>query len=646
MGQWLRFRFTLVYFLFVLFFCFIGVRLIQLQVWVNPELHALATRQFERTSKNVVARLPILDRNGEELAVSVPAGSVFARPKLATRKKETARKLAKLLGGTPAKWLARLRTRKSFVWVQRQVNEELAHKIDKENMPGIFVQPENKRIYPNEQLAANTLGFTDIDGNGLAGLELSLNEELSQEHRQLHVVRDGKGNASYIDRYSMSEDGDMTGAYATIDRRIQHVLEEELATSFKETEAKSVLGIVMDPFTGEIFAMAQTPSFDPNQVGHSSPTALANRLVSYLYEPGSTLKTLLAAEAIDQGIMSPNTPVDCGNGEFSIGNKKIHEADPSHHWGIIPLSKVIRFSSNIGAIKIAQHLGPDRVRALFEKIGFGAKTGVELPGEVTASLKPLPGWTPFFLASSAFGQGFAVTPLQMVSAFASLANGGFMVRPKVLVKQNDASIEEKRIFSASTVKVMKDILVGVTEEKGGTGIPAAIPGIHVAGKTGTAQKYESGEGYGGGKYYSSFLGYLPADRPELVVAVMVDEPKGGYYATQVAAPLFKRVAERSLQILDRVPRKAIARNSTAKRPIVEAPVLAPTVVSEITPQADGQIVMPDLKGSSMRDTLRVLEKYFSDVRVSGSGYLENQNPKPGAVVTPASSIELTFSPQG
>jgi len=646
MGNWLRFRLTLVYFFFVAFFLFIGFRLVQLQVWVNPELESLATRQFEKTSRNSVSRLPILDRNGEELAVSVPAGSVFARPKLIYRKKETARKLAKLLGGSAAKWLARFRTHKPFVWVQRQVNEELAHKIDEENLPGIFVQPENKRIYPNEQLAANTIGFTDIDGNGLAGLELFLNEELSQQHKQLHMLRDGKGNPSYIEKRSLGDDEDSTGVYSTIDRRIQHALEEEIATSFQQTEAKSVLGIVMDPYTGEIFAMAQSPSFDPNQVGHSASTSYANRLVSYLYEPGSTLKKLLAAEAIETGLMNVNTPIDCGNGEIVIGNKHIHEADAKHRFGILPLEKVIRFSSNVGAVRIAQRLGADKVRALFEKVGFGLKTGIELPGEVTASLKAASGWTPFYLASSSFGQGFAVTPLQMVTAFASLANGGFLVRPKILVKENESAVESKRLFSASTVRVMRDILVSVTEDLHGTGVAAAIPGIHVAGKTGTAQKYEGGEGYGGGKYYSSFLGYLPADRPELVVAVMVDEPKHAYYGAQVAAPLFKRVAERSLQILDRLPRKAIARNSTTERPLVEMPVLAPTVVTEIKPQSDGQIVMPDLKGSSMRDTLRVLEKYFSDVRVTGSGYLQTQSPKPGTVVNSSNSVELTFSPQG
>ncbi len=646
MGNWLRFRLTLVFFLFITFFLFIGFRLIQLQVMVNPELQTLATRQFEKISRNSASRLPILDRNGEELAVSVPAGSVFARPKLIIRKRETARKLAKLLGGNPAKWLARFRTRKTFVWVQRQVNEELARKIDRENLPGIFVQPENKRIYPNEQLAANTIGFTDIDGNGLAGLEFSLNEELSQEQKQLHFVRDGKGNVSYIDKKSLNDDGDTPGIYATIDRRIQHVLEEELQTSLKETEAKSVLGIVMDPYSGEIFAMAQAPSFDPNQAAHTPSAAYANRLISYLYEPGSTMKTFLAAEAIEQGLMNANTPVDCGGGEITIGNKHIHEAEAKERFGVIPLQKVIRFSSNVGAIRIGQRLGADRMHALFEKIGFGSKTGVELPGEGFATLRPSSSWTPFYLASAAFGQGISVTPLQMVSAFASLANGGFQVRPKIITKEGETTPEPKRLFSVETVKTMRDILVSVTEDKGGTGVAASIPGIHVAGKTGTAQKYEGADGYEGGKYFSSFLGYLPADRPELVVGVMVDEPKHGYYAAQVAAPLFKRVAERSLQILDRVPRRAIARNSNTSRVYVSAPVTAPTKIAEIQPQSDGQLLMPDLKGGSMRDTLRVIDKYFSDVVVSGTGYLQNQVPKAGTPITPTTPVELVFSPEG
>jgi cell division protein FtsI (penicillin-binding protein 3) len=639
--QWFRARLILIYFSFVAFIGFVGFRLLQLQVWKNADLDSLANRQFQKTAKKAPFRLPIRDRNGEELAVNITAGSIFARPKLMTHRRKTAHLLSKILGGTPAHWLSRFNTSKPFVWIQRQVSEETAKKVAQADLPGVFVEPENRRVYPNESLAANVIGFTDIDGNGLSGLERSLNEELLLKETKFALIRDGKGNPSYIDRHYLGAEVLAEGIRSTLDRRIQNVVEEELDQALDRTGAKAVFAVVMNPYNGEILALGQRPAFDPNQPSHSSVQNYANRVVSHLFEPGSTMKVLFAAAAIQEGIMSSRTPIDCGQGSVTIGNRSIGEAESSHRFGLLPLEKVIRFSSNVGAVKIVQQLGPERVRHTIETFGLTSKTGVELPGEVTSAPRPEAFSSPFQLATMGFGQGIAVTPLQMVTAFSPLANGGYLVHPRIILK-GEPSSSPRKILSPNAVDGMRGLLVGVTEEKGGTGIQARIPGIKVAGKTGTAQKYEGATGYEGKKYYSSFIGFLPADHPELLIGVMVDEPKFPFYASQVAAPLFRGVAQRSLQILGGAPRRWLAEAgpSPAFLPLPPRPKL------ELLEAGEGKWVMPNLNGASVRESLQVAGKFFQQLKIQGVGYVQDQTPKPGTMVTPATPVELTLSPRG
>lgn len=645
MAQWIRLRLGFVYSLFVLYFGFVAFRLVQLQVLVNPELESLAQRQFEKVGKTSPHRLAIYDRNREELAASIPASSIFARPRLIPHKGRVARGLAQVLGGSPQKWLKKLDTPKLFVWIQRQVGEDIAKELSKKNLPGIFVETESKRTYPGGSLASQLIGFTDIDGNGISGLELKLNEELLKKGTRFVWARDGKGNPSYLSKKYFREDDGETGVYVTLDRRLQHALEEELDRALQETGAKAVLATVMDPFTGEIFALGQRPGFDPNEVGNYPLSAFTNHFISHLYEPGSTIKVLMAAEAISQGLMTAKTPIDCGNGSMSFGKIKISEAESSHRYATLPLEKVIQFSSNVGAVKVAQALGTDRVRATLDKFGLTRKTGIHLPGEVTSQARGDNFWRPIFLATVGFGQGISVTPLQMTAAFAPFANGGYLVRPRILLRENvsEERLEVRRVLTPSTVQTMRQILISTTEGKG-TGTLAAIPEIKVAGKTGTAQKYEPGVGYQSNKYFSSFIGFLPADRPELLVSVFVDEPKKPYYASQVAAPLFKRIAERALQILDRFPKKAIVHSDTVKRDSVFPPESSQSVA--LLPHSEGKWVMPDLAGVSMREALRAVGKHLSHVKVLGDGYVTSQSPEKGSVVSSETQVSLVFSPAG
>ncbi|MFM8312953.1 MAG: peptidoglycan D,D-transpeptidase FtsI family protein, partial [Deltaproteobacteria bacterium] len=424
--------------------------------------------------------------------------------------------------------------------------EELAVKLTQLKLTGIFVEPENHRFYPNATLASQVLGFTDIDGNGLAGIELSLNKQLIDPTSRMAVPRDGKGNLSYIEKKYGESIESSEGVQLTLDRRIQHVVDEELEKAEELYGGKHILAAVINPANGEIIAMGQRPLFDSNHPTQSSASYATNLWVSRLYEPGSTLKPIFAAEAIELGLMNQQSKIDCEMGHLQIGNMVIHEAEADHRFGVIPLSEVIQHSSNAGAAKVALKLGPQRLKAALEKFSLNKKTEVSLPGEVYSNLKSDDVWKTFYQATVGFGQGVSGTPLQILMSYAPFANGGFWVRPKILKREVEESTpnetDRKKILSVKTVTAMREILASVTESDKATGTKARISGIRVAGKTGTAQKYEPGKGYDSKKYLASFIGFLPAEKPELLIGVMVDEPRAPYYGGVTAAPVFKRIA--------------------------------------------------------------------------------------------------------
>jgi len=645
MGQWFKIRLGFVYICFVAFFILIGLRLFQLQLWRDSGLEGLAQRQYLKVNKKVQYRQPVLDRNGEELAVSMPSVSVFAHPKMIKARKKTAISLSKVLGGSPQKWLQKLDKKKSFVWIHRQLTEDLAKKLTALKLPGIFVEPENHRFYPNSTLAAQTLGFTDIDGNGIAGVELYLNKQLIDSRSKMAVPRDGKGNLSYLEK-NYGEMDSKDGIRLTLDRRIQHVVDEELERAQLQHGGKNIMAIVVDPTTGEIIAMGQRPLFDsnyPNQFPSSNST---NLWTSHLYEPGSTLKPIFAAESIDLGLYNSNSKIDCEMGHLKIGNMVIHEAEANHRFGKISLGEVIQHSSNAGAAKVALALGPQRIKNALEKFNLNKKTEISLPGEAFASFKSEDVWKVFYQATVGFGQGISVTPLQMVMAYAPFANDGYWVRPKIMLSEVEIpgvhNSTQRKVLSPATAKAMRDILVSVTEGEKATGVKARIEGIRVAGKTGTAQKYEPGKGYDSKKYLSSFIGFLPAEKPELLIGVMVDEPKAPYYGGITAAPVFKRIAERSIQILDKAPKTTVVKNLVKAPAPKSLPALIP--MPEIRVASDGVWYMPNLKGLSMREALRVMGEHVTAVKIIGDGFVDKQHPESGTVISPKSEVSLHFSP--
>lgn len=638
MSQWLKVRLGLIYLSFFTFFSLVVFRLVQLQVLPNEDLSQLSQRQFTRTDKKAPYRLPIYDRNREELAVSTPVFSIYAHPKKLASRKKTALLLSRQLGGASSKWLQKLDPKKNFVWIQRQISEEKANELKKHKLLGLGIEAENKRVYPNGTLASHILGYTDIDGNGLSGIELSLNQTLLQEKEKRKLAKDGRGNTSYIDKTQTRKEDGNSGVVLTLDRRIQSMVEQELDRAKTETKAQALMAVVMNPQNGEILALAQRPTFDPNTPNQTATDNQQNKITQALYEPGSTLKVLFAAEALEKNLLKPDSLLDCGNGKIRVGNTIISESDKKHSHPSLTLTKVITYSSNVGAVRVAQKLGTQGAQDVLERFGLTQKTGIELSGETSGQKKNRDSITPLLLANMGFGQGVSTTPLQLVTAFSPFANGGFLVSP-TLIKDSERTeetpnqISGERVISENTAEEIKKMLLSVTEDSKGTGYLAKIPGVRIAGKTGTAQKYDAQSGYKNGKYYSSFVGFLPADNPQFLIGVMIDEPKSDYYASLVATPLFKRIAEHSLQLLNRGPSQLVSKTKNAPRKDVSAP-------KELTKTSSGKWLMPDLKGLTLTEAMTLLNRYVETIQVSGNGYVVSQTPESGSSLDENSAVTL------
>lgn len=608
----------------------------------DDSLDELADRQYRMTTRTALYRRPILDRNGEELAVSVPSSSLYARPKLVRGKKFTARVLSRALGGSPEKWSAKLAGDRPFVWLHRHLTPEQIERLARYRLPGLFLESEMRRVYPNGTVAGPLLGFVGVDGNGLGGLEFSLEETLLDRSSRVPMSRDGRGVPTYIARQFATTRAVDAGVRITIDRRLQNAVEEELDATMAQFDAKGAYAVVMDPHSGEVLALAQRPTFDPNEPSQTAPEKRGNHVVGNLYEPGSIIKPLFAAYAIDEGILRPSSVLDGANGHLVMANGKVvfREAEASHAFKAVTLAETIKYSSNIGAIRVAQALGKRRVPEVLERFGLTQRTGIELPGETYSAARPESFWeNEVQLAAAGFGHGFSVTPLQMVAAYAPIANGGYYVTPRILHDESWAveSVRKRRVISERTAETVRQMLAAVVADRKGTGYLARLDNITVAGKTGTAQKYEAGKGYASGHYFSSFVGFLPAERPELLIGVMVDEPQGAYYATSVAAPLWKRIAERGLPILGRVPKVSVAKAPAKANDAAAKAIEQPTT----TPIVDGH--MPDLRGLSLRDALLSVGGSLP-VDVHGSGFVSEQNPPPGAPLEGSTRVALRFTP--
>jgi cell division protein FtsI (penicillin-binding protein 3) len=525
-----------------------------LQVLQAAELTAKADRQHQTTVSVEGVRGAIVDRHGKVLAMNLEVPSVYGVPTVLDSPARTARELAPLLHVRSEDLERKLSQPRGFVWLARKVDPDRRHLVERvSSMEGVGVKMEGRRFYPKGPLLSHVLGFAGMDGEGLEGIERRYEKELRGEKRAIVLQKDARGRAVFPKGLS-EEPAPAPGhqLVLTIDEVIQYIVEKELEEAVARSRAKSGTAIVLEPGTGALLALAVSPRFNPNAIAGLEPDRWRNRAVADAYEPGSTMKAILAAAAIEEGVMTPTTLVYGEQGRLAVSNTVIHDHEKL---GWMSFAQVVQKSSNVGAAKVGMALGEERLYRYFRAFGFGERTEIDLPGETAGLLKNPKEWGKRTAASVSMGQEIGVTPIQMVSAMAAIANGGILMRPYVVSEIRDAHglvikrvlpSVKRRVISPETARTVTSILEGVVTD--GTGSKAAIEGFRVAGKTGTAQKIDRRtRAYSTTKFVSSFAGYVPAENPKLAMIVVIDEPSGEAWGGTVAAPVFRRVGEQVLK---------------------------------------------------------------------------------------------------
>lgn len=548
--------------------CFISIvfvvviaRLADIMILNHSFYAQMARMQQVKIEEMPLKRGFIFDRRGRELAVNLDVESIYCNPSDIPEHEryKVAQELSTIIGRDVESILTKIKTNSKFVWIERKVSPEIAEKIKKANIKGVGLISETKRFYPKGKLASHLLGYVDIDNRGIEGIEKKYDKELiAMNQVKVSYYRDAKGNL--LSKGGLKEIKG-NNVILTIDEGLQFILEKNLEEAVKHWKASYASAIMMDPFTGEILAMANSPSFDPNNPAVAKANIRRNRAITDCYEPGSTFKIIVGAAALEEGLVKPNMKYDCSAGYIEVGRRRIKDA---HRHGVLTFQEVIQKSSNVGTIKIGLSLGKERLYNYAKKFGFGDKTGIDIIGEVSGWIRPPERWSGMSIGSISIGQEVAATPLQLIRAYSVIANGGFLVKPYLVSEiQSPEGItiykampQATRVISENTAEEFKRILTTVTEV-GGTAKEASVDGNTVAGKTGTAQKFDPvTKRYSKVNYVSSFVGFLPADKPRIALIVVIHDPKGHIYGGIVAAPVFRKISNDALSYLE-VPRDDI-----------------------------------------------------------------------------------------
>jgi cell division protein FtsI (penicillin-binding protein 3) len=654
----------------------IGVRLVYLQTSEHTWLLTRARAQQQDTVETTPVRGLVLDRHGNELARSVDTESFWAIPNKISNVEEVAKQLAPLVEVDAAALAAHLKeaqaANRKFVWIARKLDADHAEKIRALNIEGLYSLKEPKRQYPNGALAAHVLGFVGLDEVGLAGVERFYNEQIHGEAGKVLVETDAHGHP-YSSFEAQSRPGETV--VLTIDRFVQYKTEQALVSAVERTHAKSGTAVVLDPRTGEILALANVPSFDPNDPRAVSDQARVNQALQNIYEPGSTFKVVAYSAAIERGLAKPTDKIDCQMGSITVAGRLIHDHKP---FGTLTLMQALAQSSNVAAIKIGLRVGDASMFDFMTRYGFGCKTGVELPGETSGLLRDVKKWQPSSIGSIAMGQEVGVTPVQMAAAYATFANDGVRIAPHLVreIRAADGSVvynaqpEQHRVVTAETAQTMRHMLEEVTIN--GTAKKARLNGYTAAGKTGTAQKIDpKTKTYSKTKFIGSFVGFAPVENPSVVIIVVIDEPAGSYHGGDVAAPVFNEIAEQILPGLNVEP-DAELKSSPApgllaqsllnpeylarlraeqERVGAQRDATLPQVVRDdraemtqvvYTAATKRAILMPDLRGRSVRDAARVCAQLGLQLEAQGEGRALRQSPQAGAEVEMGQIVHIDF----
>ncbi|HEX8501202.1 MAG TPA: penicillin-binding protein [Pyrinomonadaceae bacterium] len=660
----------------------IGARLAYLQTSQHEWLTKRARAQQLDVEPQAAPRGLILDRQGRELARSVDVDSFYADPREVEDVEAAAAALARVLKVDGVALAVRLReakrARRGFVWLARRVGEEQSRAASALKIKGVYSTEEQRRRYPNGALAAHVLGFVGGEekgrDKGLAGVEQIYDASLVGEAGRLVLDADAKRRAF---ESAGSEARDGRTLVLTIDQTVQYIVERELAAALETTHARSAAAVVLEPHTGEVLALANAPSFDPNEAGAASPESLRNDALQNIYEPGSTFKIVPFTGALEEGLITPETRIDCP-GSISLPGRVVHD----HARGSLTATEALAKSSNVAAIKLGQRLGNERLHDYIRRLGFGAKTGVELPGETAGLIRPVSKWQPGSIGSIPIGHEVGVTPLQMAAAYAAVANDGVRVAPHLVREVRDAEgrtveraePESHRVVSAETARVLRRMMEEVTLK--GTARAAQLEGYTAAGKTGTAQKIDpKTRAYSHTKYVASFVGFAPLENPAVVIIVVIDEAVGLHQGGQVAAPVFREIANQVLPYLDVMPDQEPGAATPAGQLAgghAPAPVLPTATAAGAAGEHEGDdaaernlpvvaaggaggigevvyasareraLVMPDLRGRSVRDVARICDRLGLELEARGEGRALRQSPEVGAAVAPRQTVRIEF----
>ena len=707
MPQQPRGRFFTLKVAFALFFVVITGRLVQIQLIEGPKFQALARKQYEQTVTLPAVRGNIYDRNSNVLASNSMFVSFAADPKVVgDNADEIARQFSAAFGRPRSFYMAKLQSvtssgaPKRFVWMERRVRPEVAKRIESYKLVGVVAVDEPKRLYHYDDVAGTLIGFTDVDNKGISGLEVEYDEYLRGKNGSVVMQRDGLGRARASVDYPRIEPRDGNNLTLTIDLAYQSIVEEELKRGVAANKAAAGLAVMLNPKTGEILAMANVPGINPNDLGSYDVNAARNRVVTDVFEPGSVFKIVTASAAYENNLVSPEKKFYAEHGTYAVqisSRGKIRKITDTHPYDWLTFQEAIEFSSNIVMAKVGPTVGPDRLYIQARNFGFGIPTGVELPGEVRGRLKKPQEWSGTTLQTMAYGYEVAVTPIQIATAYAAVANKGVMMKPFIISRIQDMTGETileqrpqiiRKVISEQTASLMTQAFEGVVER--GTAKEARIEGVRIAGKTGTSKKVVEGR-YGLGSYTGSFVGYFPADDPQVVCLVMIDNPTGGaYYGGSTSAPIFRAIAERIINTSGRFTKKpqpneasppangisvpdvrtlqvVIASRLLESHGLKSQPVGTGDIVVRQVPEpgkrlekddvvqlvlnetgaetAGGPATVPDVRGMSLRRAINRLVVEDFDIKVRGSGVVVEQVPAAGKKIQPGATVYLVCEPR-
>jgi len=639
---------------------FVGLvgRLGYLQIFKHDEYARLADAQHAKTIPLKPKRGPILDRNGQALAVSSRAESLFALTSRVEDRDALARRLAPILGDAPKEIAKRLDSPKRFVFVKRRLPPDTVQAVKDLDEPALGFVEESMRLYPNRELAAQVIGFEGMDGKGLAGVEQAWDAHLAGVEGRALVGRDAFGREITGAPRVLKPSTPGQGVMLTLDATLQYIAEREVDAVWRRTRSKAALALAMDPKNGDILALAIRPTFNPNSFGTATDDERRNRAVTDPFEPGSTFKVILAAAALEEGVIRPTDRLYAENGAIRVHSATIRDWKK---FGWLSFAEVLQNSSNVGSIKVGLSLGKDRYFKYISGFGFGVPTGVGFTGESRGQLRAPPQWSGLSLATMSIGQEISVTTLQMVNAFSAVANGGRLLQPQIVRARLDAEGREiqrtlepkviRQVIAPDTARQLIEMMTTVVRD--GTGRHAAIPGYDVAGKTGTAQKMDPAtRRYSRAPGVLSFVGFVPAQDARLAMIVMLDEPKTEKWGSEAAAPIFAAIGKEALRYLNVPPRHtapvALVRGelgaspasfvTTAAAATIEAGPAEPPIATE-----ESATVMPAVHGLSLRQALDTLAPLDVRLEVSGRGIVVEQMPPPGAPLPAGTLCRLALA---